>query len=87
MANHQEQTRRIFYEEYHPTWKLHLFNEPVWIVKYTFDDSGPTNSGFDIVVGYLADYFGFTRDELRERLDSCGGFTSGRPLHRLKFRL
>jgi hypothetical protein len=81
MANHREEQRRIFHEHYQASWKLHTFNAPVWIVEYIFGDSGPSDSEFETVVHIVADYLGLTRDELKDRLDGCGGFTLGRPFN------
>ena len=79
MADYREETKSLFLEQYQAIWKLHSFDEPVWIVEYFFDDSGPSNAEFETVFHFVADYLGLTHDELRTRLDGCGGFTLGRP--------
>jgi hypothetical protein len=81
MADHREMQRSVFHEQYHSDWKLRTFDAPVWIVEYEFDDSGPSEFEFETIVRFVADDLGLglTRDELKDRLDGCSGFTLGRP--------
>jgi hypothetical protein len=79
MDNSEYDPRTWFHKDYKPTWKLHQFTHPVWLVEFIFDDTGPTETEFEPVFKLTGSDLGLTREEFAFRMDGCCGYSTGQP--------
>lgn len=79
MGLSDDEVRAMFHEYYQPTWKLHRFTHPIWLVEYHFDEDGPTETEIEATFRYVGEYLQLTREEFAVRMDGCSGFLLGQP--------
>jgi hypothetical protein len=61
-------------------WKLIVYDSPVYLVEFRFDDSGPNRREFLSVVRYVGPLPDETENEMWERLRECTGIAIAAPL-------
>jgi hypothetical protein len=79
MSSPEFDLKEWFHKSYKPIWKLHQFAHPIWLVDFSFDDSGPTESEFETAFKFTGEYLGLAQQEFAERMLECAGFSTGQP--------
>lgn len=74
------QRYRRFWDGSESGWKVCQYKRSVWLVEFTFDESGPTDSEFDTLVEFYPPRANESLQQMREKFRDCSGWATGRPL-------